>query len=69
MAAERVDKEMTNAIPFIPFQIKLFCSTKERKPIYDILKKKETTEPFSRIQWGRHFKILVLHCKTYYNYK
>ena len=56
MAAERFDKEMTNAIPFIPFQIKLFCSTEERtKPIYDILKKKENVEPFSRIKWGRHF--------------
>ena len=38
VAAERFHKEMTNPRPFIPFQLKLFCSTKkETKPMYDIL--------------------------------
>ena len=67
MASEKFDKEMTNPRPFIPFQIKLFCSTKKgTKLMYDILKK-ETIEPFSKIKWGRHFNITDLQWKKYYN--
>ena len=72
MAADKFDKRMTNPRPFIPFQIKIFCSItkqkKETKLVYDILKK-ETIEPFSKIQWGRHFNtgITDLQWKKYYN--
>ena len=55
MASEKFDKEMTNPRPFIPFQIKLFCSTKKgTKLMYDILKK-ETIESFSKIKVGHTF--------------
>ena len=67
MAAEKFDKEMTNPRPFIPFQIKLFCSTKiGTKLMYDILKK-ETIEPYSKIKWVRHFNITDLQWKKYNN--
>ena len=41
MAAEKFDKDMTNPRHFIPFQIKLFCSTKKgTKPCLIIWKKR-----------------------------